>query len=77
MCIKPYLLWMEIAFPYFDLRARHRSGFANVPCSRGCGELWVMLSPASCGNTLQGELSLRCHGCRHFTVVVDIEYHTV
>jgi len=51
---KPHLLWMEIAFPYFDLRARHRSGFVASLVVRGCGELWVMLSPASCGNTLQG-----------------------
>ncbi len=41
--------------PYPDYKARQLSGFVLVwLVVRGRGELWVMLSPAACGNTLQG-----------------------
>jgi len=40
---------------------------------RGCGELWVTLSPSS-RNTLQGRLSL---GDMDAEIVVDIDHHAI
>ena len=45
--------------PYSDSRASQLSGFVPMwLVARGCGELWVTLSPVAGGNTLQGRLSL-------------------